>query len=91
VSHLGRRRPVERLAVGKQRVERIAVDESLSALVAVGEIADRAAALAGKPKRRRRRAGGCAVVGSVAAATLQAKSLTSADCTPGATSSTRTG
>jgi hypothetical protein len=91
VSHLGRRRPVERLVVGKQRVERVAVDESLSALEAVCEVADRAAALAGERKRRSRRAGGCAVVGSVAAATLQVKSLTSAACTLGATSSIRTG
>jgi len=37
VSHLGRRRPVERLVVGKQRVERVAFDESLSAVEAVCE------------------------------------------------------
>jgi hypothetical protein len=48
VPHLGRQRRVQRLAVGEQGVERVAVGGSLAAVEAVRQIADRAAALAGK-------------------------------------------
>jgi hypothetical protein len=91
VPHLGGQRRVQSLAFGEQRVERVAVGGSLAALEAVRQVADRAAASADKRMRRSRRAGRCTVIGSVAGPALQAKSLTSAACTFGATSSTRTG
>jgi hypothetical protein len=86
-----RQRRVQQFAVGQQSVECVAISASLAGVEPVRQVADRTAALAGKGKRRRRRIGGGAVIGFVAGATLQAKSLTSATCTFGATSSTRTG
>lgn len=87
---LGCQRRVQLFAGRQPRIERVAVDAALVSLEAVRQVADRAATLAGRRKRRSRR-GGCAVIGSLDSAPLQAKSLTSAACTFGATSSTRTG
>jgi hypothetical protein len=90
VPDLGGQRRNEVLAVGKARIERIAVGKPLDRLEPVTNVADRSAALARMRKRRSRLAGGCAVDGIVVWRTPQPKSLVRDACTFGATSSTRT-